>query len=108
MLFKSIDGLLVGTKYLAWAIGLLGMVGSVLLFLVNIPLGMGSAMVFVASLFLSIAVTLLLLPKKLAAGKLAGGKRYLIGAVACVIALAVMFAVWNICGGFPILNLVFA
>lgn len=35
MLFKSIDGLLVGTKYLSWSIGVLGIAGSVVLAFAN-------------------------------------------------------------------------
>lgn len=107
MLFKSIDGLLMGTKYLAWAIGLIGIVGSVILFFVNIPLGLEAAAVFIASFFLSIAVTLLLLPARLAKGRLEGIKRYLIGATSCILALVIMFSVWNISGGFPVLNMIF-
>lgn len=108
MLFKSIDWLLAGTVYLLWAIGLLGIAGSVILFFVNLPLGLGAAMVFIAAFFLSMGVTLLLLPKRLAKGKMEGSRRYMTGAVFCVIALAVMFCVWNINGGFPSLNLIFA
>ncbi|MGN0313762.1 MAG: hypothetical protein ACI4EG_03105 [Fusicatenibacter sp.] len=61
-MFESIDGLLAGTKYLVWAIGLVGIVGSVILFFVNLSLGFSSAMFFFATLLLSIAVVLLLLP----------------------------------------------
>ena len=40
-LFESIDWLLIGTRYMSWAIALLGIVGSVILFFANIPLGIG-------------------------------------------------------------------
>ena len=106
-LFESIDWLLIGTRYMSWAIALLGIVGSVILFFANIPLGIGSAMVFAASFFLAISVTLLLLPKQLAKGVLEGNKRYLTGAITFVIALVIMFVVWNVSGGFPNLNLIY-
>lgn len=89
-LFKCIDVLFVGTRYLAWAIALLGIVGSVILLFVNIPLGLSSAAVFLATFFLSVGVILLLVPNKLAKGKLVGNKKYYIGVVSLVIALAVM------------------
>lgn len=107
-LFHSIDGLLVGTKYLAWAIGLIGIVGSVILFFVNLSMGFASAMVFIATLLLSVAVTLLLLPKPLAKGKLSGNKRFVIGTVALVLAVAVFGITYYANGGFPELNLLFA
>lgn len=53
-LFESIDGLLVGTRYLAWGIGVLGVIGSVILFIANVPLGIGTAAVFVASFSLQL------------------------------------------------------
>ena len=107
-LFESIGGLLAGTRYLAWGIGVLGTVGSVILFLANIPLGIGTAAVFLASFFLAIAVSLLLIPQKLAKGKLEGNKKYVIGAVSLIIAVAVMGIVYMINGGFPAVNLIFA
>ena len=106
-LFKTIDGLLVGTKYLAWAIGLIGIVGSVILFFANLSMGFASAMVFIAALLLSIAVTLLLLPKQLAKGKLGSNKRFVIGAVALILAVAVIGITYFANGGFPALNLLF-
>lgn len=106
-LFESIDGLFIGTKYLVWAIGLVGIVGSVILFLANLSMGFASAMVFIAALLLSIAVTLLLLPTQLAKGKLADKKRVVIGSVALVLAVAVMGIIYFANGGFPALNLLF-
>lgn len=107
-LFESIDGLLVGTRYLAWGIGVLGVIGSVILFIANVPLGIGAAAVFVASFFLAVAVSLLLLPKQLAKGKLESNKKYIVGAVSLVIAIAVMGIVYLSNGGFPAVNLIFA
>ena len=108
-LFETIDGLLVGTRYLAWAIALLGIAGSVILFFTNLTLGFPSAVVFVAALLLSVAVTLMLLPGKLARGRLAGRKkRMAVGGVLLVLAAAVMGIIYLACGGFPPLNLIFA
>lgn len=107
-LFDCIDGLLVGTRYLAWGIAVLGIIGSVILFIANVPLGIGAAPVFLASFFLSIGVTLLLIPKQLAKGKLTGNKKYVAGAVSLAIAIVVMGIVWISNGGFPAVNLIFA
>lgn len=107
MLFKTIDGLLVGTKYLSWAIGLVGIVLSLILAVVNLPLGLGAASVFIAAFFAAAAITLLLLPTKLAKGKLDGNRRYIAGAISLVIAVAIMAVVWGVNGGFPALNLLF-
>lgn len=106
-LFKTVDGLLAGTKYLAWGLALLGIVGSVVLFFANLGLGFGTAAVFLATLFLSVGVTLLLLPKPLAKGKLEGQSRYIVGAISIVIAVAVMGVVYMSAGGFPAVNLIF-
>lgn len=106
-LFHIIDNLLVGTKYLGWAIGLIGIVGSVILFFCNLSMGFASAMVFVAALLLSVAVTLLLLPKALIKGKLDSPKRIVVGCVALVLAAAVMGIIYFVSGGFPALNLLF-
>lgn len=106
-LFECIDGLLKGTKYLAWAIALVGIVGSIVLFVANLSLGFGSAVVFLASFLLAVGVTLLLLPKKFAKGKLEGNKKNFVGAVACVLAAAIMGIVYFANGGFPELNLLF-
>lgn len=106
-LFESIDGLLAGTRYLAWGIGVLGIIGSIMLFIANVPLGIGTAAVFVASLFLAVAVALLLLPKQLAKGKLEGKKKYIVGVASLMIAIAVMGIVYLSNGGFPAVNLIF-
>ena len=108
-LFESIDGLLVGTKYLAWAIALICIPMTAVLFFVNLPLGLPSAMVFVAAFLLAVGVTVLLLPEKLAKGKLADQKkRYMIGGVALILAVAIMGITYFANGGFPALNLLFA
>lgn len=107
-LFDITDGLLSGTRYLAWGIAVLGIIGSVVLFFANLSLGFASAAVFLASFFLAIGVVLLLMPKQLAKGKLEGTKKYIIGAVALIIALVIMGIVWFSNGGFPAINLIFA
>lgn len=107
-LFKTIDGLLSGTKYLAWGLALIGIVGSIVLFFANIGLGGASAAVFIAALFLSIGVTLVLLPKPLAKKELESSKKYIWGSIAIVIAVAVMGIVYMSAGGFPAVNLIFA
>lgn len=107
-LFECINGLLAGARYLAWGIGVLGILGSIVLFIANVPLGLGTAAVFIASLFLAVGVSLLLLPGQMAKGKLAGNKKYIVGAVSLVIAIAVMGIVYASNGGFPAVNLIFA
>ena len=82
-------------------------VGSVILFFFNLSLGITSALVFVAALLLSVAVTLLLLPKALVKGKLDSPKRIVVGCVALVLAVAIMGIIYFVSGGFPSLNLLF-
>lgn len=106
-LFDTIDGLLVGTKYLAWGIALVGIIGSAILFFANLSMGLGAAMVFVAAFLLSVGVTLLLLPKKIAKGKLESNKRFAVGGVAVVLAVIVMGITYYANGGFPTMNLLF-
>lgn len=107
-LFDTIDNLLVGAKYLCWAIGLVGIFGSVILFFCNLSLGIASALVFVAALLLSVAVTLMLLPEKLAKGKLGDPKkRMTVGCVLLVLSVALMGVIYLVSGGFPALNLLF-
>lgn len=107
-LFETIDGLLVGTKYLSWGIALVGIVGSIVLFFANLSLGISSAMVFVAAFLLAVGVTLLLLPKALAKGPLSNASmRNGIGAVALILATIIMGITYFTTGGFPELNLLF-
>lgn len=107
-LFETIDHLIIGTKYLGWGIALVGIPMSVVLFFANLSLGLASAMVFVAAFLLCIGVTLLLLPKALAKGPLTISKmRNIIGAVALVLAAAIMGIVYFAVGDFPAMNLLF-
>ena len=105
-LFESIDGLLVGTKYLAWSIALVCIPVAAILLFANLSLGLASAMVCAAALMLAVGITLLLLPEKFAKGKL-GKKRNIVGAVAIVLAAAIMGITYFLVGGFPELNLLF-
>lgn len=107
MLFKTIDGLFVGTRYGAWGLGVLGIVGSIILAVANLTHGFGSMMLFVAALCLSIGVTLILMPKWFIKGELLKSKRFIIGGVAIVIAGAVAGIVYLTSGGFPPINLLF-
>lgn len=107
-LFESIDGLLAGAVYLFWAIALVCIPITLVLFFVNLGMGFASAMVFVAAFALSVGVTLMLLPAKLAKGKLADQKkRMTVGCVLLVLAAAIMGITYFACGGFPALNLLF-
>lgn len=107
-LFETIDYLLIGTRYLSWGIALAGIVMTVVLFFVNLSLGLASAMVFVAAFLMCVGVTLLLLPMNLAKGILANGKkRNIIGGITLVLAAAIMGIVYFSVGDFPVLNLLF-
>ena len=106
-LLQCIDGLLVGTRYLAWAIGIAGVIASVFLIAANLPLGISSAVVFAASLLLAVGVSLVLLPGQLAVGFLNGRWRYIVGAIALLAAVVIMGIVWFTNNGFPPVDLVF-
>lgn len=58
-----IDGIFKCTRYGVWEIAVLGILASALMIFVNIGLGFGSVMISVALLLVSIAVTMLLMPK---------------------------------------------
>ena len=107
-LLQCIDGLLVGTRYLTWAIGIAGVIASVFLIAANLPVGISSAVVFAASLLLAVGVSLVLLPGRLAVGFLNGRLRYIVGAMALLAAVVIMGIVWFTNNGFPTVNLIFA
>lgn len=107
MLTKTIDGLFIGTRYGVWALGVLGIIGSIVLTFVNFSMGIPSALTCVGALFLSIAVALALLPKQLVKGELLE-KRFMIVAVASILAIAIVGIIYFTNGGFPELNLLFA
>lgn len=106
-LFGVIDGLLVGTRFLAWGIAMLGIAGSVVLMVANLPLGLSSAAVFLAALLAAAGVGALLAPKGLLKNKFSGRGRHFFGACTLLAAVAVMFFVYSSAGGFPSVNLLF-
>lgn len=107
LLFRWIDGLLVGTRYLVWGLGVLGVVAAATLFCLNLPLGAASALVWVAALLLAVGVALTLLPAALVRGKLAGTIRRTVGFGALAGAVVLMGGIYLVCGGFPAVNLLF-
>lgn len=107
-LFGTIDGLLGGTRYLAWGIALVCIPASLVLLVANLSLGITSAAACLAALFPAVGVTALLLPAQLAKGPLANDRLRVIGAVACVIAVAIVGVDFFLAGGMPELNLIFA
>lgn len=106
MLTKTIDSLFIGIRYGVWVLGILGIIGSVILLVVNLSLGVPSALVFIASLFLSVGVALGLMPEMLVKGDFLS-KRYVIALVALILAIVIMGGVYFVSGGFPELNLLF-
>ncbi len=104
-LFGVIDYLFIGTRFGCWGLGILGIVVSVVLAIVNIPMGVGSALIFIAALLLSMAIALLLAPKGFFSKKLSETKRiaFSVGSVAAAMLLA--GGVYWLTGGFPALNL---
>ena len=107
LILECIDKLLVGTKYLSWGIGVVGILGSIVLFFANLSLGFASAAVFIAAFFLFIAVALLLLPKQIISDGAVRKITNIAGGIALAIAIAVMGITYAACGGFPKLNLLF-
>lgn len=106
MLTKTIDSLFIGMRYGVWVLGILGIFGSVILLVVNLSLGVPSALVFIASLFLSVGVALGLMPEMLVKGDFLS-KRYVIALEALILAIVIMGGVYFVSGGFPELNLLF-
>ena len=101
MIKKTIDGLFIGTRYGVFAMSALGVIGSIILFFVNIELGFSSAILCIAALALCIALFLILMPKKIRKRK----------AVVAGICLLLAFTITGITyftnGGFPHMNLIF-
>lgn len=108
-IFNIIDYLFVFIRYLCFGMGAVGIVGSVILALCNMSMGMNAVLLFVAAFLLSIALTLLLMPSKMVE-KLPSGlmdKRWTISIVALVVATALTGIIYFTNGGFPTLNLIF-
>lgn len=106
-LFSCIDGLMVGARYLAWAIVLLCIPCSVVLIFANIGLGPLSALTFLAALLFSVGATLLLLPERFVKGPLEQINRFVAGGVLVLVAAVVMGLIYLAAGGFPAVNLLF-
>jgi hypothetical protein len=111
LLFNTIDSLFKSTRFGVWGLAVLGILASIGLAIVNVPLGLAAFGVCVATLFLSIGITLLLLPsyfeKKLAT-RLPKKEQVIIASLALGVALVVVALAYFSTGGFPELNLLFA
>lgn len=98
---KTIRGLFIGTKYGVLGLSALGIAGSVILFFMNVGIGMASAALCLAVLALCIGLVLILIPKEMT-------RRELIISVAClIIAFAITGIIYYSNGGFPHMNLLF-
>lgn len=106
-LFEVIDYLLIGIRYGSWVLGVIGIIGSVILGFANVSLGFGAVLIFVATLLLSITLTLLLAPSKLAAKYISNNRKFIVSGIAFVAALVITGIVYWTNGGFPELNLIF-
>lgn len=106
-LFKVIDYLFVGIRYLCWGIGVLGIIASLILMCANFSLGMGACLLFASTLLVSIAVTLLLAPRFLLANRLSNKMKFSISAASLLVALVVTGIIYFTNGGFPTINLLF-
>lgn len=111
LLFNTIDSLFKGTRFGVWGLAVLGILASVGLAIVNVPLGLAAFGVCVATLFLSIGIALLLLPssfeKKLAT-RLPKKEQVIVASLALGVALVVVALAYFSTGCFPELNLLFA
>lgn len=109
MLSSVINGLFIGLRYLVWAMGVIGIPVSIILLIANIAGGIGAIGLMVATLLLSVAITLMLMPSSLVE-KLPEGlqeKRFLVGVIAVIVAALLAGIVYFTVGGFPSLNLLF-
>lgn len=107
MLSKTIDGLFIATRYLVWVLGMLGIAGSVILAIANVSMGLYAVIVFIATFFLSIAITIALAPEKLALPQIITTKKWTIVALSTILAVVLTGLVYFTQGGFPELNLLF-
>ena len=104
-----INGLFIGTRYLVWGIGMVGIPVSIILLIANIAGGIGAIGLMIAALLLSVAIALMLMPNSLV-DKLPKGlqeKRFFVGAVVVIIAAAIAGITYFTNSGFPSLNLLF-
>lgn len=106
-ILKVIDGLFIGTRYGVWLLSLIGIPVALILAFVNMSLGMVSALVFVAALFGSLGVMLILLPKQFVSKSKFFEKRFAAGSATLVIALIMIGTIYFTQSGFPEINLLF-
>lgn len=109
LIFKVIDCLFIFTRYLCFSMGVAGILGSIILALCNISLGIYSVLLFLAAFLLSIAVTLLLMPEKIIS-KLPSAlveKRWVLSIVLLIVSTVLTGVIYFLCGGFPEMNLIF-
>lgn len=107
MIGNVIDGIFKCTRYGVWGIAVLGILASALMIFTNIGLGFGSVMISVALLLVSIAVTMLLMPKAIFKNYELDTKKIVISIALLVIAAAIAGITYFAVGGFPALNLIF-
>lgn len=109
MLDEVIKMLLVGTRYLVWGMGVVGIPLSIVLLFANIKGGLASVAIMFALVLLSIAVTLLLMPggfvDKLP--ETLQSQRMVIGGILIFVAMAIAGLTYFRNNGFPELNLIF-
>ncbi len=96
---NCIKGLLIFTKWLGFALAIVCIPLSILLFIANLPLGILSAGVFIASLLAAVGVALLI-PKTPVFLKVVGG-------ILLVAAVVIMGLICFTEGGFPALDIFF-
>lgn len=107
-LFSVIDFLFAGTQYLVWGIAVAGVPASLVLLLANLPLGLFSAAIFVATLLLAAGCAVVFMPKEVA-DHVPAARRLFMPAIALVVVAAVLgAAVYFLNGGLPEVSLLFA
>ena len=102
-----IDGIFKGTRYGVWGIAVLGILASAIMIFTNIGLGFGSVMISIALLLVSIAVTMLLMPKAIFKNYKLDKKKIVISVILLLVATAIAGIIYFVVGGFPALNLIF-
>lgn len=111
MIFKTINGLLKGTRYIVLALSALGILGSILLFCMNIALGLSTTGIFIASFLGCLGVILLLAPttftNRLLRLESFMSKRYMIAIAFLVIAIVMVGLAYMNTGDFPPMNIPF-
>lgn len=107
MIGTIIDGIFKVTRYGVFGIAVLGILASVIMIFTNFALGFSSVLISVALLLVSIALTMLLMPKAIFKEYELDTKKIVISVVLLVIAAAIAGITYFVTGGFPALNLIF-